>query len=146
MVPVQLRGHHFLCMLTYRGFGYSAEFTANMATKISYIRNGAEIRLVEGADDICVGMSKACSHVTGHDCGSHDIMAMDLTARRDVEAALGRDLDQSAPMSALDLSILRNAFANGSIRAACEGCSWFEVCNSIVAEHYFGTQLLTIEP
>ena len=146
MVPVQLRGHHFLCMLTYRGFGYSAEFTANMATKISDIRYGADIVLVEGPDDICAGMSKACSHATGHDCGAHDIIAMDLTARRDVEAALGRDLTHLAPMSASDLGILRKAFADGSIRAACQGCSWFEVCNSIVAEHYFGTQLLIIEP
>ena len=146
MVPVQLRGHHFLCMLTFKGFGYSPDFTANMSTKINHIASGAPVVLVEGPDDICAGMSKACTHATGHDCRAKDILLMDETARNAVEAVLGRDLSLSAPITPSDLSLLREAFAAGSIRAACGGCSWFEVCNSIAAKHFLGTRLLEVEP
>jgi uncharacterized protein len=141
-MPVQLRGHHFLCMLTYRGLGYSAEFTANMTAQIGSIRAGAPVMLVNGPDDICAGMSKACSHATGHDCGAHDILAMDTIARQAVEFVLKRDLAIGIAVTKKELDHLRNAFANGSIRAACDGCSWFEVCNQIVAENFTGTLLL----
>lgn len=140
--PIRLRGHHFLCMLTYRGLGYSAEFTANMTAKISRIKAGAPVILVVGPDDICTGMSKACKHATGHDCAMADIVDMDETARGAVENILERPLNMAAPISSIELKRLRIAFSKGSIREACTGCSWFEVCNQIVDEHYSGTHLL----
>jgi uncharacterized protein len=145
-MPVHLRGHHFLCMLTYRGFGYSADFTANMTAKISLIRGGAAVVLIDGPDDICAGMSKACTHATGHDCRANDIVEMDHTAKAAVETMLARNLTDPAPLELADLEKLRSAFAAGSIRAACKGCSWYEVCDSIVADNFYGTQLLTITP
>jgi uncharacterized protein len=139
--PIRLRGHHFLCMLTYRGLGYSAEFTANMTAKISHIKAGAPVVLAIGPDDICAGMSRACRHATGHDCGMADILDMDKTARKSVENILGRQLDAAAPITPDELNRLRSAFSTGSIRNACAGCSWFEVCNQIVDERYLGTHL-----
>jgi uncharacterized protein len=146
MMPVHLRGHHFLCMLTYRGLGYSAEFTANMTEKISHIGLGAPVVLIEGPDDICTGMSKACMNASGHDCRGADILAMDQTARHAVEAVLGRDLATKVPLTKLELEALRLAFASGAIRAACDGCSWFEICTQIAADHYCGTHLLAAAP
>lgn len=142
-MPVRLRGHHFLCMLTFRGLGYSAEFTANMAAKIDNIKNGAPVIIVEGPDDICAGMSKACINATGHDCRMADIVAMDETARLDVEMLLGRNLIHSKPVNTSELDLLRRAFAKGSIRRACAGCSWFELCNQIAADNFSGTHLLS---
>ena len=146
MVPVLLRGHHFLCMLTYRGLGYSAEFTANMSAKIALIRNGSAVVPVEGPDDICAGMSKACSYATGHDCNAQEIRTMDAVARQAVEAVLLRDLAIAAPLTKSELDQLRAAFAAGSIRAACDTCSWFDVCNQIVSENFSGTHLLERAP
>jgi uncharacterized protein len=142
MMPVRLRGHHFLCMLTYRGLGYSAEFTTNMSAKIAHIKTGASVVLVEGPDDICAGMSKACTHATGHDCRMADILMMDITARHAVEAALNRDLTLRAPVTPAEVNHLRIAFASGQLRKACDGCSWFEMCNQIVADQFSGTHLL----
>ncbi len=143
-MPVHLRGHHFLCMLTYRGLGYSAEFTANMTARIGDIRASAPVILISGPDDICAGMSRACSHAAGHDCKAHEILAMDTVARKAVEAVLMRDLTIAAPVTKSELDRLRAAFASGSTRAACSGCTWFEVCNQIVAENYCGTHLLNL--
>ncbi len=141
-MPVHLRGHHFLCMLTFRGLGYSAEFTANMASKIARIKAGAPVILVEGPDDICAGMTKACINATGHDCRMADILAMDVTARNAVETVLKRNLQISAKVTQTELSLLRAAFTNGTIREACAGCSWFELCNQIASEQFSGTHLL----
>lgn len=140
--PIGLRGHHFLCMLTYRGLGYSPEFTANMTAKISQIKAGAPVQLTIGPDDICAGMSKACRHATGHDCTGQDIVAMDLTAQTAVETVLARDLRVPAPVTLGELQRLRDAFAYGTIRAACAGCSWIELCNQIVKENFSATHLL----
>ena len=140
--PVRLRGHHFLCMLTFRGLGYSVEFTSNMASKINRIKNGAPVILVKGPDDICAGMTKACIAATGHDCGMADIITMDEIARHAVEAVLNRALQMAAPVTITELNLLRNAFAEGTIRKACSGCSWFEICNHIAADTFSGTHLL----
>jgi uncharacterized protein len=141
-MPVHLRGHHFLCMLTYSGLGYSHEFTANMSEKIGRVRNGAPLILIEGPDDICAGMSKACAHATGHDCRGADILSMDLTARNAVETVLKRNLAVAKPVSAADIDLLRTAFANSALRAACQGCSWFEICTTIAANKFTGTHLM----
>jgi uncharacterized protein len=141
-MPVHLRGHHFLCMLTFRGLGYSAEFTANMAAKIMLIKTGAPVTLVNGPDDICAGMTKACINATGHDCQMADIIDMDKTARFAVEAVLNRNLEFGSPISSKDLKKLRVAFSQGSIRKACIGCSWIELCNQIAADNFSGTHLL----
>lgn len=141
-MPVRLRGHHFLCMLTYRGLGYSPEFTANMTAKINLIKNGTPIVLALGPDDICAGMSKACSHATGHDCAGPDIMEMDVKARAAVETILKRDLTVEAVINSNDLERLRSAFTAGTIREACAGCSWIELCNQIVSERFSKTHLL----
>lgn len=145
-MPVRLRGHHFLCMLTYRGLGYSPEFTANMTTKINLIKTGSPVVLAIGPDDICAGMSKACRHATGHDCNGNDIIAMDVTAKAAVETVLERDLTTEAAISLTELDRLRSAFATGTIRGACAGCSWIELCNHIVFERFSGTHLLEETP
>ena len=141
MVPVQLRGHHFLCMLTFRGLGYSPEFTANMQDKINRIKDGALVGLIEGPDDICAGISKACRHATGHDCTAGDILAMDNVARVAVEAVLERDLGKAAAVTVLEIAKLRTGFSSRIIRGACDGCSWFEICTHISSTNYAGTTL-----
>jgi uncharacterized protein len=144
-MPVHLRGHHFLCMLTYKGLGYSAEFTINMSARIDHIKNGAAVALVKGPDDICAGMSQACRNANGHDCGMQDILEMDRVAQLAVEAVLKRPLKDAATISNTELGLLRNAFQSGALRKACSGCSWFEVCNHIAATDFAGTRLLAAQ-
>ncbi|WJH32930.1 DUF1284 domain-containing protein [Paenibacillus sp. CC-CFT747] len=54
-MTVKLRGHHLLCLLGYRGMGYSAEFCANMTSIYERLRQQPEqsVELVEGPDEIC---------------------------------------------------------------------------------------------
>ena len=51
---VRLRGHHLLCLLTYKGLGYSPEFVAGMTARVTTVHEDAEgnthIGVVVGAD------------------------------------------------------------------------------------------------
>jgi hypothetical protein len=55
-MAIRLRGHHLLCLLGYRGMGYSEAYAANMSQIYERLRTEpeTEIELVEGPDDLCV--------------------------------------------------------------------------------------------
>lgn len=141
MVPVLLRGHHFLCILTFKSAGYTPAFVANMSAKVQSISAGAAVRLVEGPDDICNGFTEACRAVCDHDCKARETAAMDRLAIVAVECEIGRDLTVDAPLSAEDIGLLRVAFRQKTIRAACTDCSWKAFCDAIADSGFAGTQL-----
>jgi hypothetical protein len=141
MMPVRLRGHHFLCMLTYKGLGYSAPFIATMTEVIGRVDAGAPLELASGPDEICAGLTEACRAATGHDCLDPDTLRMDAVARADVERLLGRDLSVAAPVTSGEVARLRAAFAKGDVRRACAACPWHAICTRI-AEGGFGDAML----
>ncbi|MGZ4135214.1 MAG: DUF1284 domain-containing protein [Tumebacillaceae bacterium] len=51
----RLRGHHLLCLLGYRGMGYSPEYAENMTRLHQTLRENpeTEVLLVVGEDDLC---------------------------------------------------------------------------------------------
>ncbi len=54
-MTIRLRGHHLLCLLGFRGMGYSDDFCANMLIIYEKLRTepDTEIEIIEGPDDIC---------------------------------------------------------------------------------------------
>jgi uncharacterized protein len=141
MMPVRLRGHHFLCVLTYRGKGYSDAFVENMSTKVAAIRSGHLVQLIIGPDDICNGLTEKCLRDVQHDCRAADTLRLDSLAVETVSRVLNRDLGQPAPLTPAEIKTLRSEFASGTIRAACRNCSWKEFCDQIAAEQFSGTLL-----
>ena len=140
-VPVRLRGHHFLCILTFRGLGYTPAFVANMGARVAAVAAGAPVVLCDGPDEICAGFTPACRLTVDHDCADPETLAMDRLAAEAVGRVLGRDLAAMAPLSGADIALLRREYRTGSIRAACEGCSWKEFCDEIAADGFSGTRL-----
>jgi hypothetical protein len=59
--PLRIRAHHLLCILGFRGLGYSAVFVANMDRIVRRIRGRPRGKLVvlDSADSICA----ACPHL-----------------------------------------------------------------------------------
>ncbi len=140
-MPVLLRGHHFLCILTYRGKGYSDAFVDNMSTKVAAIRAGHPVRLTSGPDDICNGLTETCLQDVQHDCRAADTLRLDHLAVEAVSRVLERDLGKAAPLTLEEVKTLRSAFASGTIRTACQNCSWKEFCDQIVIEDFSETLL-----
>ena len=60
-MTVSLRPHHLLCMLTYLGNGYTADFVGNYNRIVKRLNKGEPIRLVGGPDDICQPMLRQAS-------------------------------------------------------------------------------------
>lgn len=54
-MTIRLRGHHLLCLLGFRGMGYSKEFAANMARVYTTLREHpeSEVEIVAGVDALC---------------------------------------------------------------------------------------------
>ncbi len=141
MMPVQLRGHHFLCILTYRGKGYTQAFVERMSGLVGAINAGRPVQLVTGPDDICAGLTDQCRSDVSHDCAARDILRLDKLAVDAVSAVLKRDLTTARTLLEDDVGTLRIAYASGTIRAACSGCSWKDFCDQIVDEKFAQTKL-----
>lgn len=140
-MPVRLRGHHFLCILTYRGYGYTPAFVENMTALVERIALGAPVTLVEGPDDICNGFTAECRVVCDHDCSTPSTVEIDSLALEAVAAMIPLDAGAPFVLGREHVAQLREAFASGAIRRACERCSWRDFCSEIAAEGFAGTKL-----
>lgn len=136
--PVRLRGHHFLCLLTYKGLGYTDRFVENMTAIAARIDAGAKVILHPGPDDICAALTPEDRAACNHDCAKPDTLTLDRLAEDATRAVLGHGLDAVFQLTAEKVTRLRAAFAAGDTRAACEGCRWKTVCDGIVGEGFQG--------
>ena len=142
-MPVQLRGHHFLCILTYRGYGYTPAFVANMTGIVDEIGRGRPVLLVEGPDAICGGLTPEDRQACNHDCGQADTRALDRLAVEDIATHLGIDFGGPIEIDPATVMRLRSAFAARTVRRACARCPWSDFCDRIAAEGFAETRLFT---
>jgi uncharacterized protein len=145
-MTVRLRGHHLLCLLTYRGEGYSPAFVANLDRLAARLADGEAAELVDEPDDICAPLLRADGGGAGGHCTLDRVRMRD---RRALVAAalLGRELDAGdhLTLDAAAVGQLRAAFAaGGPIRSACAGCEWNAFCTAvaITPPRFAGVRLL----
>ena len=137
---IRLRPHHLLCLLTYKGEGYSPEFIANFDRLIRQLAAGHEpVEIVSGPDDICAPL------VAGGDCHcfNESVLERDQKAAQQLSPLLGEPVVPGAvlELTGARLAMLRTAFRNGDIRAACEECPWKELCDGLASGGFAGTSL-----
>lgn len=138
-MTIRLRPHHLLCFLTYVGRGYSPAFVANYDVISQRLSAGEDILIVAGPDDIC---APVVNDPDGH-CLLDSVVQRDAEAAQDVGTLLGLNIDPGieirldAPM----LDRMRQAFAAGHTRTACQGCEWHDLCTTIATEGFAGTRV-----
>ncbi len=120
--PVRLRGHHLLCLRTYRGEGYPPAFGANILDLLD--RLGSEpVLVVDGPDDVCAACPELvdgdCAHDTGPDSA---IAGLDRLAFELLGTAPGEELDHAEVQAQLPDVWARWA------EAACHGCDYADAC------------------
>ncbi|MCQ2005095.1 DUF1284 domain-containing protein [Rhizobium sp. NRK18] len=138
---IALRGHHFLCLLTYKGYGYTPGFVDNMTAIAGAINSGRPVRLVIGPDDICGALSADDRIACDHDCFRAETMMIDERALKAVEPFFPDGMAGEFFITPDIAARLRSAFAEGSIRAACSNCRWKVFCDDIAADGFTGTLL-----
>jgi len=126
-----------LCLLTFVGEGYTPEFVANFDAIVRRIGAGEAIELIDGRDDVCAPLD-----ATGDDhCASASVSRRDRAALLALaESGLALDA-RPLRLERERVAALRDAFAAGTIRAACRGCSWADLCTSVAAGGYRGSPL-----
>jgi len=133
-VTVRLRPHHLLCLLTYVGRGYTPAFTANFDAIASRLNSGEEVEIVHGLDEICAALA---GEEEAH-CGGDSVTERDRQAARDLSLLLDAPIAAGARFSldAERLTHMRAAFAEGTVRAACTGCDWSDLCETVAGGGY----------
>lgn len=139
--PVRLRGHHFLCLLTYKGLGYTPAFVDNMTAIANRINAGAKVILHAGPDDICAALTPADRAACNHDCAKPETAALDDMAERATIAVLGHGLSEPFTLDTEKVAKLRAAFLTGESRSACGLCRWRAVCDEIAGSGFAETLL-----
>ncbi|MGD9649201.1 MAG: DUF1284 domain-containing protein [Dongiaceae bacterium] len=129
-------------MLTYAGKGYTPEFIANLDEIVARINAGQEeIKLIEGPDIICGPMRSCQDHPQFH-CDLPRIQARDeraLAAINMLRQKLNQPplrLNDHLIIDAFWLAQMRAAFKAKDLRAACEGCEWYDTCTEIAEEDF----------
>lgn len=139
---MRLRGHHFLCLLTYKGLGYTPAFVENMTAVATRINAGAKVILHAGPDDICVALTPADRAACNHDCAKPETAALDDMAEKATVAVLGHGLNDAFTLDAEKVTKLRAAFLTGESRSACGLCRWRALCDEIAGSGFGGVVMM----
>jgi hypothetical protein len=127
-------------MLTFIGKGYNAAFVANYMALARRLSEGEAIEIVSGPDDICRPLQ---SGDKAH-CRLESVVRRDDLATAAVARLLGRSVragDRIRPGRTL-IRRFREAFAEGSLRTACHGCRWSELCSVVAASGFAEVRVL----
>ncbi|MEK7848277.1 MAG: DUF1284 domain-containing protein, partial [Chloroflexota bacterium] len=67
--PLRVRGHHLLCLLGYRGFGYSDAHVARMweVKRQLWAHQETEVEVLDSPDGVCL----ICPHLRDSACALH---------------------------------------------------------------------------
>ncbi|QHW34291.1 DUF1284 domain-containing protein [Paenibacillus rhizovicinus] len=136
MTTIQLRGHHLLCLLGFRGMGYSEAYAANMARVYNRLREEPDtaVTIVAGPDELC-----ACfpANAEPH-CENASVSQLDES----VLAKLELDIGHSLPWSAV-IERVRGNVEPEDINTLCHTCQWrsYGVCEAGVRTVKSGQQL-----
>lgn len=118
-----LRGHHLLCILGFRGYGYSPEFVAGMRAVVESLKEAPEtmVELVDSRDRICL----PCPHLVNGACRQHGEESEAETATRDrrVLTRLALRLGQRIAWAEV-LDIMRTTLKLTDVPGLCEECQW----------------------
>ena len=123
--PLKIRGHHLLCLLGFRGRGYSPAFVAAMRRVSEDFRNkpDAPIVLVTRCDIICA----SCPHIGQDECRKSPDAASRI---QDKDTAILKKLgfradSQTTPGEAWEK--VKERFTPGDITTMCGRCQWLEL-------------------
>lgn len=123
----RIRPHHGMCMLFFKGKGYSSEFTSHMSATITALEADPFVRLTVGTDEIC----RRCPNNVDGACTTAEKTAA-YDAR--VLALCGFAKGAVIPYSRFRGAVLERIIIPGKRADVCGDCEWNEVCSKAEQE------------
>ena len=120
--PLEIRAHHLLCLLGFRGLGYSPEFIETMGevAKDLHLKSTFPIVLLAECDVICA----SCPHNQGNQCRKKANAESKVRAKdREVLRRLGFDVKAEMPVAEAWARI-RERLTSRYIAEVCRRCQW----------------------
>jgi hypothetical protein len=114
---IRLRGHHLLCLLGYRGLGYSPAFVERMTQVYEALRRMPQrpVRVVFGPDDLCAAFpAQGDSH-----CLEERVLARDERVRTRLGLRVGAQLPFAEVLARVRTGVLPDDIARW-----CATCPW----------------------
>jgi hypothetical protein len=137
---IRLRGHHLVCLLGYRGMGYSEAYAANMTRVHSRLRKEPEtpVLIVTGPDDLCAWFPED----QPYHCEDENVHERDAAVLKQLGLEPGlqttwREVEQG----------LAKRFVPADIPRLCSTCPWlgYGVCEDGIRRIRAGKGLYPVE-
>ncbi len=120
--PLTIRAHHLLCVLGFRGLGYSQEFIATMEKVVRRMRSDSAfpIIVVAGCDIICA----SCPHNKGSKClkeadSERKVEGQDLEVLNRLGFELGAQITAGNVWARI-----KERLTPKDVTEICRGCEW----------------------
>ena len=132
--PVKIRGHHLLCLLGFRGLGYSPEFVETMGKVFQAFHSDSPlpITVVTECDIIC----GSCPHNKGNRCRKKELSARririkDARVLKKLGFKVGADTTSREAWRRVKQKI-----SSDDLTALCGQCQWLGLgyCHKGLAE------------
>jgi len=120
---VVLRGHHLLCLLGFRGLGYSQEYTSNMWRIAKLLRSAPymSVEVRDYPDDIC----QPCPFFAAGGCAEQGPESEERARERDRAVLRRLGLRCGEPITWAELlSRVKASISSADLPQICKGCRW----------------------
>lgn len=124
---MRIRAHHLLCMQGFQGYGYSEDFSKNMAEIVKTLKNSPKykIEIITGSDVICACCPYNINEICQVNQGSHEeIMEMDIKILKKLRISEG-SIFEAGEVFDITNKKLKTYF---DMKEICGDCKWSEKC------------------
>jgi hypothetical protein len=123
---IELRAHHLLCILGFRGSGYDKKFIANMEGVVKTILQGYTSPLIKVIDE-CDVICSACPHNKNNECHKDEdserrVKSRDLKVMHSLGLRRG---DEITPQMLWEM--IKERLTPVAMLEICHGCEWLEL-------------------
>ncbi len=123
--PLKIRAHHLLCLLGFRGLGYSQEFVLRMGKVVEELSSDSTspITFLVGCDIICA----SCPHNKENKCSKRADSELRV-GKLDLEVLWRLGFEVGAQVTAGEVwARIKARLSVGDISEICRDCEWVEL-------------------
>ena len=123
---ISLRPHHGLCILNFRGHGYSDAFSVHMAETVQKLKENPQTKIV--LTTCCDELCSVCPNREGEHCTSKKPPLFDANVLKETGFAAGQELTWKA------FSEKTDPLSRHALEKTCPGCEWLSLCREIAGK------------